>query len=140
MVTQGFPHQSNSRHKAVAQLIELKYFSALLTWFLFESTYFTFICIPSMYFYVDLLIKCRHFEKATKFERTACCFFYFFVLLRISELLSNGHVFFGQSTSRVNMSTTSGGIIMYFYVDLLVRKPELLFFNFFLFFSECLSY
>ena len=47
-----------------------------------------------MYFYVDLLIKCRHFEKATKFERTACCFFNFFVLLRISELFSNGHVFF----------------------------------------------
>ena len=47
-----------------------------------------------MYFYVDLLIKCRHFEKATKFERTTCCFFNFFVLLRISELFSNGHVFF----------------------------------------------
>ena len=28
-----------------------------------------------MYFYVDLLIKCRDFEKATKFEITACCFF-----------------------------------------------------------------
>ena len=31
-----------------------------------------------MYFYVDLLIKCRHFEKDTKFEITACCFFIFF--------------------------------------------------------------
>ena len=47
-----------------------------------------------MYFYVDLLIKFTHCEKATKFERTACCFFIFFVSLRISELFSNGHVFF----------------------------------------------
>ena len=46
-----------------------------------------------MYFYVYLLIKCRDFEKATKFEITACVFSFFFVLLRISELLSNGHVF-----------------------------------------------
>ena len=47
-----------------------------------------------MYFYVDLLIKRRYFVRATKFESTARCFFIFFVLLRISELFSNGHVFF----------------------------------------------
>ena len=62
--------------------------------------------MPIMYFYVDLLVKFRYCEKAT-----TPVFFIFFVLLRISELLSNGHVFFGQSTSRVNMSTTSRGII-----------------------------
>ena len=65
---------------------------SLVSYFLFESTYFAFICIPIMYFYVDLLVKFRYCEKATKFERNSC-FFHFFVILRISELLSNGHVF-----------------------------------------------
>ena len=65
---------------------------SLVSYFLFESTYFAFICIPIMYFYVDLLVKFRYCEKATKFERNSC-FFHFFVILGISELLSNGHVF-----------------------------------------------
>ena len=72
---------------------------SLVSYYLFESTYFAFICIPIMYFYVDLLIKCRHFEKDTKFEITACCFFIFFCSSQnIWAIKQWSCVFFGQST------------------------------------------
>ena len=73
-----------------------------------------------MYFYVDLLVKFRNCEKATKFERNFCCFFKFFGLLRISELLSNGHVFlFNLLHSRGIIAEKHKKVCKYMYCNLI---------------------
>ena len=63
------------------------------TFYLNQLPLYSFVYLD-MYFFVDLLVKFRYCGKATKFEKKTSTFFKLFVLLRISELVSNGQCFF----------------------------------------------